>query len=727
MGGAIRATDPRVNQPENSSRNLILMKTNKILALAGLLSVMPLGVADVSAAAPKPAVIPLTAAGQKLETQYADQLKTLQVEIDKALPKIDDEKKSALVKATAAIKVAEAEATVAQQALSKIQGAKSLVDHAKVKWIGGAEKGIAQAEAALKKAATEPEREAAMKDLAKWQANKEEGIKALEERQEALDKSKTEEPKFAKASQTAQAALAQARNNELTAAKAILTIVEPYLASDKLDEKLVKCAVLAEATPRGLAEFGQQGKEQEVLVDKLLGDTTLMKQMLVAGGAKFSKYGQATEIHAAIRKASQKSGEGILQRLALATSLEHAKPITQSNPKYQPNGPATVDPVKRYLHYEKAYLDGELDPAFENLTAWEFRMVVDCDAPDEILAWGREMLRNYRPDHIYNPDYGWRYSATVKTEVPYGSQNVKFDLGSLQSYQNIIRNGGVCGRRAFFGRFILQSFGIPTWGVTQKAHAALSHWTPKGWVVNLGAGFEHSWWDKDEAPRSGSDFLLETQAREHSQDYIKVLRAHWISHIFGEQAYNHRKGIVGGFWSGIAHYQTVALASTAVGLGPLGQELGEANESKEKQKVPQPKLEDSDQKAVVGQDGKITISAVAPSKPSGHFAAMKSYSGGMQLHCTGGFKAEYGVDAPKAGKYAVSARVVTVQEGQIFLVTANDSKTSGEIAVPYTLGKWQETPPVEITLSNGKNVLHFALKDESRGVTVKELILTPVR
>lgn len=88
----------------------------------------------------------------------------------------------------------------------------------------------------------------------------------------------------------------------------------------------------------------------------------------------------------------------------------------------------------------------------------------------------------------------------------------------MQNYQNIIRNGGVCGRRAFFGRFLLRAFGIPTWGVTQHKHAALSHWTPKGWVVNLGAGFEHSWWDKDEAPRSGSDFLLETQARAHPQD-----------------------------------------------------------------------------------------------------------------------------------------------------------------------------------------------------------------
>ena len=56
---------------------------------------------------------------------------------------------------------------------------------------------------------------------------------------------------------------------------------------------------------------------------------------------------------------------------------------------------------------------------------------------------------------------------------------------------------------------------------------------------------------------------------------------------------------------------------------------------------------------------------------------MKSFSGGMQLHCLGGFKAEYAFDAPQAGKYALTARVATVQEGQKFLFAANDAKAAG--------------------------------------------------
>jgi len=80
-------------------------------------------------------------------------------------------------------------------------------------------------------------------------------------------------------------AFVQAQANALRAAKPLLAEVEAFLASDKLEARLVKCAVLANATPRGLAEFAQQGEKEAKLVDQLLADDDLMKQMLTAGGA----------------------------------------------------------------------------------------------------------------------------------------------------------------------------------------------------------------------------------------------------------------------------------------------------------------------------------------------------------------------------------------------------------------------------------------------------------
>ncbi len=659
----------------------------------------------------------LTAAGNQLQAKYSAQLAELKAEITKALPSVSESKKSALQQATDAAKKAKDEADVANKNLGSIGGGKALIEHAKGKWIGGAEKGIASAKAALAKATTPAERAAAEKDLANWQANKEDGLKALAERQAAYDKAKLDEPKFRKAVEEAQAALAKAQADEVAAVQSMLADLAPVLSGGKLDGKLAKAVILTHATPQGLAEFAQQGATQAALVDQLLADDKMMLEMLANGGAAFGKYGQAMEIYTAIQKASPNARSGNLQRLAMGTSLEHAKPIGQTNPADKP-GAEFIDPVKRYQHYEKAFLAGELDSAFKNLTAWEYRHVVNSEAPDEILAWGREMLRTYRPDHISAPDYGWRYVSSVKTEVPYGSQNVKNDLPSLHQYQNIIMNGGVCGRRAFFGRFILRSFGIPTWGVTQKAHAALSHWTPKGWVVNLGAGFGSSWWDKDEVSLSGTQFLMETQARAHGpEEYLKIQRAQWVGRVLGEPAYNDRKKVAGGFWSSIAHLQERMLASKADTLGPLGQELAEANEAE--QKVKSDAVSASDQQATT-KDGVINIPAVAHTKVSGKSAAMKSYAGGMQLHCLGGFKAQYPVEAPKAGKYLLTARVATVQTGQKFLVSTGAGKPV-EIAVPYTCGMWQHTPPVEITLTEGTNAVDLELVTGSRGVTVKDI------
>jgi hypothetical protein len=162
-------------------------------------------------------------------------------------------------------------------------------------------------------------------------------------------------------------------------------------------------------------------------------------------------------------------------------------------------------------------------------------------------------------------------------------------------------------------------------------------------------------------------------------------------------------------------------------LAPLGQELGEANESEAKKALAVEKvvITAADQKPVVGQDGTITIPSVAHSKPTGHFAVMKSFSGGLQIHASGGFKAQYVIDAPQAGKYLLAARVATVHEGQKFLFAANDANPAVEVAVPYTVGMWQPSKPLEVVLVKGQNVLQVAIKEGSRGVAIKEFSLTP--
>ncbi len=420
-----------------------------------------------------------------------------------------------------------------------------------------------------------------------------------------------------------------------TKAAAVLDLT-PFLSDDKLDQKLMKFVVLHRATPGGLAEFAQQGAAQAAMVDKLLADPELMKQMLVADGAKDGKFGPAMEIYTAIQKSSPKAKEGVLQRLALAIALEHAVPIKQDNPAAKTGVQATVDPVKRYLSFEKAFLDGDLDPAFKDLTTWDIRFVVYGEEPDETHAWGREMLRNYRPDLVTNHDYAWRYVQAVATDVKYGSGDVKFDRPELQNYQNIIMNGGVCGRRAFFGRFILRSFGIPTTARPQSGHAALLHWTPKGWVPCLGAGWGGGWTPTQY--KSDLNFLATTQARENKEAFLQVKRAQWLGDVAGETPiYGLQAGAgVPGFWYGLSLYtQRDIIAKTkAKALAAVGTNLGESNATGEKPAVEAGGMTDADRKITIGADGAITIPAVAYSNPkgsTGEVKAIKSFAGGYQI------------------------------------------------------------------------------------------------
>lgn len=667
------------------------------------------------------ATVSLTPAGEALRVRYDEMLKSLRAEIVKSLPKIDGAQKAGFEKAQATVKAASDERKKAQQNLGKIQQAQALVEHAKGKWIGGAEKGIAEAQKAMKAAKTDADRAKATADLAKWQQNKEDGMKALKERQANLDHLKADEAKLRQADRTAEAVLSKAQTAELAAVNQVMTDARLALTSESLDPKLIKAMVLIEATPAGLAQFAQQSKDHEALVDQLLNDTALMKEMLTAGGASKGKYGQAMQILTDIRKASPRSNKGILQRVAVATSLAHADPINQRNSENESASAAkTIDPVKRYLHYEKAYLDGELDPAFPSLTTWECRYVVDSYAPDAMLTWGREMLRNYRPDHISNPNYGWRYSEAVRTDVAYRHSNEYKDSEDLGFFQNVCKNGGICGRRAFFGRYIVQAFGLPARPFTQPKHAALARWTPAGWVVNLGASWPNGWFPE----QTGPEFLIETQARKLPQEYQRVLRADWISSVVGEPKPT-KKGASAGFWKQLAGHEEKAIIAKAnpKELAALGTELAEANESDDAKSAPafKAKVTEADRKIATGPNGAITIPAAAL---GGGNHLVNSYGGGLQMICSAR-PISASVDVPKAGKYTLTARVVTVHGEQTMPLTLNNAKTSVDVPIPFTIGAWQTTAPVQVSLTAGTNALNFARPNQT--FALKDITLTPVK
>ena len=678
-----------------------------------------------------PPKVELTVSGKKLEAEYAAQLDALKGEISAQLPNVSDAKKTSYVAGREAEKTATAKIAELEKTMAEIVKAEALVGHAKGKWIGGADKGIAGAQAKLKKASSDAERKAAEEELLKWQKNREDGVAALKERQANWDAWKPKKPGVQQELKDAREALVQAQAQTLKSVQEMG--FESLLANNTLDAKLAKFSIMNEATPHGLAAFSQQGAEQQSLIDKMLSSDKLLVQIAAADGAREGNYGRAMQIYSDIWKASDKVRQPTLQRLALATALEHAVPIAQRNAVAKTDAPKTVDPVKRYLHFEKAFLNEELDPQFPNLSVWDYRMVVNGEEPDEILSWGREMLRNYRPDQVTKDDYRWRYVESVRSDIQYGSQDNKYDKDELQFFQNILMNGGICGRRAFFGRFILRSFGVPTTARPQKGHAALAHWTPEGWVVCLGAGWGSGW---VYGRKSDLDFLAITQARATGEHFLQVKRAQWIGDVMGEPRAFGFNTDSPAFWNSVSLYTQQGLieASNAKTLAAVGEDIGEANETKEKIEITKVKMTEADQKVTIDPAGVITIPASATSKPTqsnGKILFMESVLGGKQLHYgrNGGNQTfEYTFDAPAAGTYALTARVVTPSWRQRLTVTANGSGNPVDIALPHTVGMWDQTEPVEITLAEGKNVLRFSRNHESlKGISIKDFTLKPLK
>ena len=101
---------------------------------------------------------------------------------------------------------------------------------------------------------------------------------------------------------------------------------------------------------------------------------------------------------------------------------------------------------------------------------------------------------------------------------------------------------------------------------------------------------------------------------------MKEKRAYWIGDVLGEKrTYGDSAGNPA-FWNGVALYTQRAIIqeSKAVTLKAVGEDLGEANESKVKRKVNAVTFTEADRTIVV-RHGVITIPAAACSKPTSFY------------------------------------------------------------------------------------------------------------
>jgi len=535
---------------------------------------------------------------------------------------------------------------------------------------------------------------------------------------------------------------ASAQGNALLAARVLFKEkeVDTFLKSEKMHAKLAKCALLRSGAQE-MALFAQIGKEEKSYVDMLLGDDKLIIEVMELGGAYQNKYGQSIRNYKAIQKASKNSDKEFFRMWALASSLEHPEG------SHVPEGKTAAQAmVKYYLNYEKAFLDGELDSAFGTLPSWECRFIFPFVAVEEVV-WLRKMIKNYRPDHM-KLDYKWRYCKITKSDVPYTSnvsRPVRPDLG-LSRMQDFFLEGGICGPRAFSGRAATHAFGIPSRPAPQTGHAAMSHWTPEGWITVFGA----HWTFNHFRGQCGLDFELESRVRRIPEDYKQVHRANWLGDAYDEKIVARMAfGLGGGFWKALAHYKKLAtvedqdlLEAESVGaefaesnvaaLSPNSDWTEEDGPSQEVSTVPQIKLSDADRTITTDNNGMIHIpvAACAPSESTEKIRFMKSYDDSfVQVHYSLGSTApellKYTINLPKAGKYAVTSKVVSVTVDRSFLLRVN-RRTLYDIDVPLSMGDWIETKPVTIDLKEGRNKLLFTIKQPNKGLSLRSFTLKPI-
>lgn len=219
--------------------------------------------------------------------------------------------------------------------------------------------------------------------------------------------------------------------------------------------RLVQLTVLTQARPESLAEWCDTYEANDNddpiahsvardLKTALLNDgaqeaTMMLLSCLESGGARKGQYCRALEIyHRLLTQECTK--HSVLKRLALAVALELAEP-------YELFGNCgKTHPYRRFDHYARAYANGELDPVLSRFDVWELRHVVDSDAPDEALEWGRVSLQNYRPDLVGSTNQLWRYCQIVRTDVAYRNPTW---YKEPRSYDQILSGGGKCGPRAW--------------------------------------------------------------------------------------------------------------------------------------------------------------------------------------------------------------------------------------------------------------------------------------
>jgi len=497
-----------------------------------------------------------------------------------------------------------------------------------------------------------------------------------------------------------------------------------------IEDKLVKGAIISQASPKALAEFAADGFKNQDLLKRLLNDADLMKEMLHNGGAAQYEYAEAMRIYVEClgndfdKEEEQDKFFPVNKKIALACALELCTGVRHFDVA------DTIDPVARYKHFEEAFSNGELDPAFPHFSVWEMRQIVNCDAPNDQMEWCRNMVMMYCPHVTCITDPKMKYTYLLQTDVRVRPPKWS---GSPRTYPMVLSGGGNDSVNSWFGRFILQSFGLPVWGSKFRRKEGFTRWTSEGWEAMQGTTWETGMWKG----KAAKDFKIELEARNKAppiEYFKKLVYLKCLADVVDgdpksipeeEKDVLHPKR----FWRSMSVVSMELLFATVVDVSRTFERTGESVVETKIEKYLKMYEDDLPDKEIKcdPDSGKISFPASRHNGVTeGNVLVMASFKGGQQLNFVADGQVEYDIpeDAP-AKTYKVVLEVNTVSDNKtpLTLINFEDDEKRISIALPYTMGLWAKTAPVEIEAKGG-DVIRFIRPQNALGLAIKKITLS---
>ena len=526
-----------------------------------------------------------------------------------------------------------------------------------------------------------------------------------------------------------QTALAERLAEKLPADTAGVTVaaVEQLVADPAMRTTLGQWQFIAKLGADKLAAFAKGGPANAEFLAWILNSPDVMNAFLLAavptGFARRddNAYGidaAALGIWKTIHGADPDAKSGMCLRLAMATAL--APPPAQSG-----YSKLAIEPLARYRHFKAAAQAGELAENFKNLTVWEYSKIVCADQSDAELAWGRQMIDEFRPDLrdgarvVEMVSSVWRRNSPV----PYTGM------------QAMLQGGGKCGPRSTFGVFINRANGIPAIGVAQPAHACVAWRAVDGtWQVGYGKGWGASRLDGI----TGPEFVEGVAARASAKYFALVEHARWLGTATATTAAGKEKG------AAVLALAQKMMRDSPASVGDLSKSFrpeeaeadpGAGGAAAATAPAQAPAGPPQPARAV---DGVIRVTSAAFSKSDGEGmyggprgvlrGRSRGRDGEFLVHFPQAQKncwAEYLVDAPQKGVYEIVVTASAVNDGQVLEAGSEHYNKTAFVRVPMSHGLWTAAPPAEIKLNEGVQTVRIATMPNQRGVSVLSFQLRP--